>query len=186
MNVQSNYRQMIQTIFQPKIILSWKYMCEESMHAEVCPDRIFITMSWSDFHKISDIYKQSRIFPSYKFWKSWYDRIWTERMIEYRRDICEDKYRIFSNEKQFYCELDRVDRQISSTSYGKQKLKYILQKDIDSILYKMKCIENIRKNWAALKIQKAYRRQECMYCEELFHSGIGPYCSISCIQRAFN
>jgi hypothetical protein len=173
-------------LYQPQITVSWKSTNVESMHVEVCPDQIFTMMSWSDFHKISQAYRKSRILPSYNVWKMWYSRIWTERMLEYRRDICEDRYRIFSNEKEFNQELDRVDHQICSTEYGKQKLKQLIQKDIDTFLYRMKCIKNIKENWAALKIQKAYHRQECTHCGDLFHTGIGPFCSIQCIRSEFN
>ena len=173
-------------LYQPQITMSWKYTTVENMRAEVFPDQIFTMMSWSDFHKISQAYKKSRILPSYKVWKAWYSRIWTERMLEYRRDICEDRYRIFSNEKEFNQELRRVDKQISSTDYGKQKLREMILRDVNTFLYRMTCIKNIKENWAALKIQKAYRRQECIHCGLLFHTGIGPFCSIRCIRSEFN
>jgi hypothetical protein len=79
-----------------------------------------------------------------------------------------------------------IYRKMQKNEYGRKKMKEIIQDEIQAIVYKVKCIENIRKNWAALKIQKAYRGAECMFCNNKFYYGIGPFCSRECLRLEFS
>lgn len=186
---QDFHKKIFKNLFEPKIILSWTYGQKpdaETMHVEVTEDTLFLKMSWSEFHRISNNYKKMRIFPNWDTWACWNDRIYTMRLFQEKKDLHEDRFIVFPDQNAYLCAINKINKEIEKTPYGRLKLKQSIQKEIRDIVHKVKCVENIRRNWAALKIQKAFRGLQCMCCHTVFYSGIGPFCSRECLRIHFS
>jgi len=179
---------IFEQILEPRITFVSTYgpsRVVEITRVEVMEDKLFQEMSWYEFNTISYYYKKERMFPTWKVWKTWHDRIYTERLICEKKDIHFDRFRLFKNHLEYLRAVEDIHKKLEKNQYGIVKLKEILQKEIQSIVYKVKCIENIRMDWAARKIQKAYRSLSCMHCGNIFYSGLGPFCSRECTSIAF-
>jgi hypothetical protein len=185
---QESYTKIFKNLFEPTITLSWTYgqkLDAETMHVEVTGDNLFLKMSWCEFHIISNKYKGMRVFPTYKIWKCWNDRICTLKLLQVKKDLSEDRFIVFPDQSAFLSAMNEINKEIEKTAYGRFKLKQTIQKEIQAVVHKVKCIESIRRNWAAFKIQKAYRSLQCMNCDNMFYSGIGPFCSSECVRIHF-
>lgn len=176
------YTKSIMDYMEPKITLSLKSMLTgiECLHVEVLEDRLFLEMSLSNFRAISKKYS-SRI----PYWNVWNDRISTLRLLQIRREMREEKHVLFRDQRHFEQEMEKINKEISATEYGRNVIQQELKEEINIIVRRVQCVHSLRQNWAALKIQKAYRRQDCMGCGALFHRGIGPFCSFRCLRSEF-
>ena len=184
-NEQPRFMRIFKQIFEPRITFVSTFgrnEVAEVTRVEVTEDNLFLEMSWSEFYKISNIYKKNKIFPTWKHWKLWNERMYVERILQEKRDIYEDRFRLFRNQSEYLKGLSEIHKRLYKTKYGVEKLKGILKEEIKAIVCKVKSIENIRRNWAALKIQKAFRGLKCMSCGDKFYYGIGPFCSRECIE----
>lgn len=189
---QHQHHQLIRLfkqIVNPKIkqlSMCGRNLDEEVMRVVVTGDALFLSISWYNFYKISYKYKKHKIFPTTRYWKSWHDRIYVERLLEEKRDITEDRFRLFQNNNEYLYAIQEIYRKIQKTNYGIQKIRELLHRELLQHLQKIQCIEHIRKNWAALKIQKAYRTLPCITCGDKFCYGFGIFCSKSCMHASIH
>ena len=175
-------------------------------------DDRYLQMTTSDFENVKQVAKYNRWFTCWNDWVAWVSRLDNKRRvhakksqqrvtdevgswIDARRELMEDKDMLFKTREAYLEELGWFEQQICRLPSGKWRLQLEHNKErqkinlrIKDIIGQVKAVTRIRDNWAATKIQRAFRDYtetfaDCKTCAFSYKRGEGfnsSFCSWSC------